>query len=202
VRRLGLLLLLVAALDAGAQDAMSVVPCRMDGADCLTFDRVVAPSGCISTSVPFFGVDLKLTCDAGLTYDAATDTLSVTYGSTGIAVVTKTATGNVSATEARGTQISNYGQAAETTLTLPAAAAGLNFVVAVGTAGAGALHVKAGASDKLYLDGVALDDGDKASLATPAVGQTLTCLAVQTGASAWDWTCTSGGGSTWTDGGA
>ena len=30
----------------------------------------VAPTGCVSTSVPFFGADLKLTCDGGITYDS------------------------------------------------------------------------------------------------------------------------------------
>lgn len=118
----------------------------------------------------------------------------------GINHVTKTATGDLSAAEVNGTIISNYGQGAASTLTLPAAAAGYNFIAVVGTAGAGALHIKAGASDKLYLDGVALDDGDKASLATPALGNTLTCFTFQTGASAYDWICTGGGGAAWTGG--
>ena len=34
-----------------------------------TFSSFVAPSGCVSSSVPFFGADVKLTCDGGITYD-------------------------------------------------------------------------------------------------------------------------------------
>ncbi len=119
----------------------------------------------------------------------------------GIIATTETATDTLTAAQVNGGIVSNYGQGAATTLTLPTAAAGYNFIVVVGTTG-NALHVKAGASDKIYLDGVALDDGDKASLATPALGNTLTCLTFQTGASAYDWICTGGGGASWTDGGA
>lgn len=119
----------------------------------------------------------------------------------GIIATTETATDNLTAAQVNGGIISNYGQGAATTLTLPTAAAGYNFIVVVSATG-NALHIKAGASDKLYLDGVALDDGDKASLATPALGNTLTCFTFQTGASAYDWICTGGGGASWTDGGA
>ena len=111
------------------------------------------------------------------------------------------ATGDLTAAQVNGSLITNYGQGAAATLTLPAAAAGYNCIVVVSTTG-NALHIKAGASDKLYLDGVALDDGDKASLAVPALGNTLTCFTFQTGASAYDWICTGGGGAALTDGGA
>ena len=120
---------------------------------------------------------------------------------TGITPVTVAATGSLTAAQVNGSLITNYGQGAAATLTLPAAASGYNFIVVVSTTGY-ALHIKAGASDKLYLDGVALDDGDKASLAVPALGNTLTCFTFQTGASAYDWICTGGGGAAWTDGGA
>lgn len=120
----------------------------------------------------------------------------------GITATTEAATDTLTAAQVNGGVVNNYGQAAPNTLTLPTAAAGYNCIVVVSTAGAGALNVKAGASDKIYLDGVALDDGDKAALATPAVGNTLTCFTFQTGASAYDWICTSGGGAAWTDGGA
>lgn len=119
----------------------------------------------------------------------------------GIIATAETATDTLTAAQVNGGIVSNYGQGAATTLTLPAAAAGYNFIVVVGTTG-NALHIKAGASDKIYLDGTALDDGDKASLATPALGNTLTCFTFQTGASAYDWICTGGGGAAWTDGGA
>lgn len=122
--------------------------------------------------------------------------------SAGISVVTQPATDTLTAQECRGTQISNYGQSAENTQTLPTAAEGLNGIVVIGTAGAGAFHLKAGANDKIYFDGTALDDGDKVSVATPAVGDHFTFFAFQTGASTYDWIVTSGAQGTLTDGGA
>ena len=122
--------------------------------------------------------------------------------SAGLKVVTKAATGILTAAECRGCVISNYGQSAENTQTLPPAAEGLHGLVVIGTAGAGAFHLKAGAGDKIYLDGTALDDGDKASLASPAVGDNFTFFSFQTGASAYDWIVTSGSQGTLTDGGA
>ena len=105
------------------------------------------------------------------------------------------------AAECAGQTITNYGQSAANTQTLPAAAAGLHGQVVIATAGAGAFHLKAGSGDKIYLDGVALDDGDKVSLASPAVGDTFSFAAFQTGASAWDWLVWSNVGAL-TDGGA
>jgi len=122
--------------------------------------------------------------------------------SAGLKVVTQAATDTLTAAECRGCVVSNYGQVAENTQTLPAAAEGLHGLVVIGTAGAGAFHLKAGAGDKIYLDGKALDDGDKVSLATPAVGDNFTFFSFQTGASAYDWIVTSGSQGTLTDGGA
>lgn len=122
--------------------------------------------------------------------------------SAGLKVVTQAATDTLTAAECQGCVISNYGQAADNTQTLPAAAEGLHGLVVIGTAGAGAFHLKAGTGDKIYLDGKALDDGDKVSLATPAVGDNFTFFSFQTGASAYDWIVTSGSQGTLTDGGA
>ena len=122
--------------------------------------------------------------------------------SAGLKVVTQAATDTLTAAECKGCVISNYGQSAENTQTLPAAAEGLHGMVVIGTSGAGAFHLKAGAGDKIYLDGTALDDGDKASLATPAVGDNFTFFAFQTGVSTYDWIVTSGSQGVLTDGGA
>ena len=115
--------------------------------------------------------------------------------------ITQAATDTLTAAECAGQVITNYGQAAANTQTLPTAAAGLHGQVVIATAGQGAFHLKAGATDKIYLDGVALDDGDKVSLASPAVGDTFTFAAFQTGASARDWLVWSNIGAL-TDGGA
>ena len=82
MRRLLAALLLVAGTAFG-QDRMDSTPCRMDGTDCVpaapTYDTLAAPTGCASGYVPIFlGSPVAMGCDAGLTYDAATDTLTLT----------------------------------------------------------------------------------------------------------------------------
>ena len=115
--------------------------------------------------------------------------------------IIQAATDTLTAAECKDKQISNYSQSAENTQTLTTAAEGMSSRVVIATAGQGAFHLKAGASDKIYLDGVALDDADKVSLATPAVGNFFSFFSFQTGASAYDWHVISGSG-TLTDGGA
>lgn len=114
--------------------------------------------------------------------------------------VVKTSTDTLTVAEMTSTIMSNFGQGAAMTLTLPAAAAGLNSIATVFTTG-NAIHFKAGPNDKIYLNGVALDDEDKVSNATPAAGDSITIVAFKTGASTWDWLIFVGVG-TWIDGGA
>lgn len=82
------------------------------------------------------------------------------------------------------------------TITLPAIAAGMS--VSVVTIGAVAVSVDTNASDRMYLDGTALGDGDKATN-TSTTGDMLVC----TYESAAGWYCASGSpdGDHWTDGG-
>lgn len=121
-------------------------------------------------------------------------------GSPLVTEVNKTETGALSAAECTNSLVTNVGQAAATTLTLPAAAAGLVTTVQAITI-TYALHIKAAAGDKIYLDGTALDDGDKASLATPVIMDAATFWCVKSGASSYDWYCNTIKG-VWTDGGA
>jgi hypothetical protein len=106
--------------------------------------------------------------------------------------------------EQAGCLLSNYGQGAEATITLQPAAAGMHLRFTIATPGL-AYHIKPDAGNKLYLDGTALDDGDKASNAVPVVGDSLRLEAFVSGASGstytYDWIARSEGG-TWSDGGA
>lgn len=153
------------------------------------------------------GVDLELptpVADMIIGWNSDATALENKFTSTGINVlieVTKSETGTLTAAECSGTLMSNYGQTEENTQTLPTASEGLNAIVVIGTSGAGAFHLKAGPSDKIYLDGTALDDGDKVSIATPAVGDHFTFISFQTGSSTLDWIVESGRGSL-IDGGA
>jgi hypothetical protein len=118
-----------------------------------------------------------------------------------IPFVTQASTDTLTADEVSGTIISNYGQVAANTQTLPTAAEGYNFIAQISTTGAGAFHIKAGPSDYIIFDGTVLDDGDKVSCAAPALGDYITFWTIQTGAAEWQWMASSGNG-TWTDGGA
>ena len=85
------------------------------------------------------------------------------------------------------------------TVTLPTAAAGMNFIAVVGTAqAANTWKIKAGTNDKIYFDGVAGTD-NQSVYCTPAVGNYITFATFRTGASAWDWIARTGYG-TWTAG--
>jgi hypothetical protein len=83
-----------------------------------------------------------------------------------------------------------------TTITMPAVVTGMHFTVI--TIGNVAVSVDTNAADKMILDGVTLDDGDKAT--NPS---TTGALLVCTYYSADGWYCASGSnnGTLWTDGG-
>jgi len=116
--------------------------------------------------------------------------------------VVKTTTDTLTAAECSGTVINNYGQSSTMTLTLPTAAKGLKFLYVIGTAGQTS-HIKAGASDKIYLDGTALDDADKVSNngASSVVGEQIVFYTFQTGSSTYDWIAQTVNG-VFSDGGA
>lgn len=78
------------------------------------------------------------------------------------------------------------------TIQLPAVTAGMNFTII--TVGAIAVHADTNASDLMMLDGVSLDDGDKATNASTAGDIIVFQYMGATG-----WVATSNG---WTDGGA
>jgi len=95
----------------------------------------------------------------------------------------------LTAAELRGTIISNYGQGAANNLQgLPTAAEGMNFIGVCGTAQAAHyFRFQAGATDKIYLDGVAGADNGYVSIAAPVVGSCIYFFTFQTGAGVYDW---------------
>ena len=112
-------------------------------------------------------------------------------------VVTKTAAANYTIGTTNSAE--KYGGiiyvTSAATITMPAVGAGMSFTVI--TIGATAVSVDPNASDKMYLDGNLLDDGDKATN-TSTTGDILVC----TYYSADGWYCASGSndGDLWTDG--
>ena len=84
-------LAILASGTANAQVAERLTAHRLDRP--WTFSSFVAPTGCVSTSVPFFGADLKLTCDGGITYDSTGRALTTeTVKATSYAAQAKTVT--------------------------------------------------------------------------------------------------------------
>jgi hypothetical protein len=99
------------------------------------------------------------------------------------------ATDNITALQCRGSLINNFGQANDETLTLPSAAAGLNFMVVLGTGVAKYFRIDPAAGDSIYLDGATGGDGKYVGVAGATTGYAISCAAFQTGASAYDWFC-------------
>ena len=99
-------------------------------------------------------------------------------------------TGTLTANQCSGGVITNYGQgAADTTILVPTAFEGGNFIVFISTAQAANDYIVdlATGTDVMYLDGVALSAGLGVYLATPAVGNCIQFMAQQTGASTYQW---------------
>lgn len=99
--------------------------------------------------------------------EAATDTLTVSQCSGGL--------------------INNYGQTADITLTLPAAAAGMHFTVILGTTVAKYFRLDPASGDSIYLGGTTTGDGKYVGIASAVVGAAISFVAFKTGASTYDW---------------
>jgi len=114
--------------------------------------------------------------------------------------ITKATSGSLSAAEVAGTIVNNYGQdAADVAITLPAAAAGYNFIAQVSTTqGSNTWKFTAGADDKIYLDGTAGTD-NQSVIVTPTIGDFMTMMTFKNTGETYDWICKSGIG-TWTAG--
>jgi hypothetical protein len=159
-----------------------------DGTEDTTLRLYNMTGGSLTEVLSFVGID--------------NEAISTTFWKTRQQEVIKTTTGSLTAAECSKALINNQGQAAEMTLTLPTAAKGLKFTYILGTA-AQTSHIKAGVSDKIYLDGTALDDGDKVSnnAGSSVIADQIVFYTFQTGSGAYDWIAQTVQG-TWTDGGA
>jgi hypothetical protein len=98
-----------------------------------------------------------------------------------------TANDTLTAAECTGSIINNRGQADDVTLTLPAVAEGLNFVVTLGTTTAHYLHIDPNASEVIYFNGLALTGGYWVGIASCTIGATITFHSFETGAATWAW---------------
>jgi hypothetical protein len=98
--------------------------------------------------------------------------------------------GTLTANQCSGGVITNYGQgASDTTVGVPTAFAGGNFLVVIGTAQAANDYILdlATGTEVMYLDGTALGAGKSIYIAAPTVGAAIQFIAQQTGASTYQW---------------
>lgn len=134
--------------------------------------------------------------------DAITTNAVFIIGGTG-PPIEKASSGSLNADEVMGRIITNRGQAGAVELELPTAAAQMNFIGVNITATAGRTFAfDPAAGDKIYLDGTALDDGDKVIIGV-GVGKGVSCFTFTTDGTNYDWVCTTiGTAGSVTDGGA
>ena len=111
-----------------------------------------------------------------------------------LVVITKATSGNLSAQECTGTQLSNIGQAGNVLLELPNAAAGLHGSFMAGTTVAFYYRFKPQATDKIYLDGDPLTDGYYVEFASIAIGNCLSYSAFESATGVYDWYFATGSG--------
>lgn len=164
----------------------------MDNAGAVTIANDAVETAMINTDA--------VTMD-GIDADGAFTSLTGAWATTGLSsggVVTKStaASYTVGTTNAAESYSGVIYVTSAATITMPAVGAGMSFAII--TIGATAVSVDTNASDRMYLDGTALDDGDKATN-TSTTGDTIVCIYE----SANGWYCSSGSpdGDLWTDGG-
>lgn len=101
--------------------------------------------------------------------------------------VVKSSTATLTTAEVTGTIINNYGQSEDVTLTLPAAANGLTFMVVLGTEVAKYFRIDPNANDKIYLNGTAGADGGYVGVSSAKAGNAISFTSFQTGTDTYDW---------------
>ena len=96
---------------------------------------------------------------------------------------------NLTAIQLSGTVLGNPTQSGNVTHVLPAIEAGLQFDTILGLTAAFYFRLDPNANDSIYLDGVSCTDGKYIGLTTVTVGDAISCRAMKTGASTYDWAC-------------
>ena len=145
------------------------------------------------------GTSVNVTAETAGTGGANLDVVLTPAGTGGVLTsykeIVATASATLSAAQVRGTVINNYGQTAAVSLELPAAVRGMSFSAVLGTTVAQTFRLDPNINDLIILDGVAGANGKYVGLAAATQGAVISCLTIQTGASAWDWACYTGQGS-------
>ena len=155
---------------------------KPDGTSILNTAGAISVTPASIGAVPYTGA----TADVDLGSYSIYSPIPVVIATDGLAMTAK---------QCSGTSLNNYGQGASITVTLPAAASGLNCLPIVGTQYNGVYKIQRAGADTIIADGVA--GKTYVTETNQSVGSEIACRTLKTGASAWTWKCTTISG-TWT----
>lgn len=97
------------------------------------------------------------------------------------------ASGSLASTYCTNYILNNYGQSGNVTLTLPAAAVGMNFIFIAGSTAAFYYRFDPAGTNSIFMDGITTGNGKYLGLSTVTKGDAIQFIAFKTGASAYDW---------------
>ena len=124
-----------------------------------------------------------------ITASGVVDVTGATWTGVKPTFVDGSSSANLTVAQVSSTIIGNPTQSGNVTHTLPAIEAGLGFDVILGKTAAFVFRLDPNANDSIYLDGVSCGDGKYIGLTTVTVGDAISCRAMKTGASSYDWAC-------------
>jgi hypothetical protein len=126
---------------------------------------------------------------ANLTVTGTANVTGVTWTGLVPTFVDGSSSANLTVAQLSSTVIGNPTQSGNVTHILPAIEAGLGFDVILGKTAAFVFRLDPNANDSIYLDGVSCADGKYIGLTTVTVGDAISCRAMKTGTSSYDWAC-------------
>ena len=126
---------------------------------------------------------------ANLTVTSTANVTGVTWTGLVPTFVDGSSSANLTVAQLSSTVIGNPTQSGNVTHILPAIEAGLGFDAILGLTAAFVFRLDPNANDSIYLDGVSCADGKYIGLTTVTVGDAISCRAMKTGASSYDWAC-------------
>jgi len=104
-----------------------------------------------------------------------------------VSPISHVSSGAIAVVECYNGFIDNYAQTDDATHTLPAAAAGMSFVVSFGTAVEKYFRIDPHASNSIYYEGITTGAGKYVGVAATVIGQMMQFTTVKVGAATWAW---------------
>ena len=167
----------------GSGSATSVGTLATQDADAVDIDGGTIDGATIGGTTPAPGSFTNLTASG------VVDVTGATWTGVKPTFVDGSSSANLTVAQLSSTIIGNPTQSGNVTHVLPAIEAGLGFDAILGHTAAFYFRLDPNANDSIYLDGVSCGDGKYIGLTTVTVGDAISCRAMKTGASTYDWAC-------------